>query len=50
MNDLEKLQATLATAAVILAVAAVALAWLTFAEHPTAANFRRAALATLYSA
>ncbi len=49
MDDLQKLQAGLLTLAGILVVAAVALAWLAYAEHPTAGNFRNATLLTLKS-
>jgi hypothetical protein len=33
----------------LLAVAAAGVAWLAFAEHPTAKNFRRAVIDTLAS-
>lgn len=47
MDDLQKLQAGLLTVAGILIVAAIGLAWLAYAEHPTAGNFRNATLLTL---
>ncbi len=47
MSDLQKLQTGLLTAAGILVVLAAGIAWLAYAEHPTAANFRNAALLTL---
>ncbi len=49
MSDLQKLQTGLLVAAGILVVMAVGVAWLAYAEHPTAANFRNAALLTLRS-
>ncbi len=47
MSDLQKLQAGLLFAAGVLVVAAIGVAWLAYAEHPTAANFRNATLLTL---
>jgi hypothetical protein len=47
MSDLQKLQTGLLTIAGILVVMAVGLAWFAYAEHPTAGNFRQAALLTL---
>ncbi|HEY8686134.1 MAG TPA: hypothetical protein VIO57_11055 [Chloroflexota bacterium] len=47
MNDIEKLQSGLLFVAGVLIVAAIGLAWLAYAEHPTAGNFRRATLMTL---
>jgi hypothetical protein len=47
MDDLQRLQAGLLTVAGILIVAAIGLAWLAYAEHPTAGNFRKATMLTI---